>query len=288
MHKTILITGGAGFVGSHLAEVLVQQGHRVISYDNYFTGSRNNHIPGVEYIRGDTQFLNPSALPKPDLVYHLGEYSRVEQSFDEVQLVHDYNVKGTFKVLEAVRQWGCKIVYSGSSTKFADDSDPSYVMSPYAWSKAKNAELVVKYSEWFGIDFAITYFYNVYGPREIQDGNYATLIAKYAKLFQVGKKLPVVSPGIQERNFTHIDDIVSALVLIGECGSGDGYGIGHSESYTVLDVAEMFGGEIEWLETRRGNRMVAQVVTEKTKKLGWEPKNNLRDYINSIKQGITL
>lgn len=285
MAKTILITGGAGFVGSHLAETLVNQGHRVISYDNYFTGSEDNHVPGVEYIRGDTQQLKPENIPKPDLVYHLGEYSRVEQSFDELQLVHDYNVNGTFKVLEAVREWGCKIVYSGSSTRFANNSDPNYVMSPYAWSKIKNVELVKKYAEWFGIDFAITYFYNVYGPREIQDGNYATLIAKYSKLFKEGKKLPIVSPGTQKRNFTHVYDIVNALVLIGERGSGDEYGIGHPDGYSVLEVAEMFDSGLEWLEPRRGNRMSSEVVTEKVKALGWKPKHNLKDYINKIKQG---
>lgn len=284
MVKRILITGGAGFVGSHLAEALVKQGHKVISYDNYSTGSTDNHVDGVVYIKGDTQSLEYDVFPWiPDLVYHLGEYSRVEQSFDDINLVHEYNTNGTFKVLEAVRKWGSKLVYSGSSTKFADDSDENYVMSPYAWSKAKNTDLVMKYSEWFGIDFAITYFYNVYGPREIQSGKYATLIAKFAKLKAENKKLPVVSPGSQKRNFTHVDDIVNALLLIGEHGKGDEYGIGHPDSYSVLDVAEMFGGEIDWLESRRGNRMSAKVITEKTRALGWSPQKNLKDYINTLK-----
>lgn len=284
MAKTILITGGAGFVGSHLAEALVQQGHHVISYDNYSTGSVENHVAGVVYINGDTQFLEHyEFMEAPDLVYHLGEYSRVEQSFDDINRVHLFNTNGTFKVLEAVRKWGCKLVYSGSSTKFADDSDPNYVMSPYAWTKAKNTDLVMKYSQWYGIDFAITYFYNVYGPREIRSGKYATLIAKYAKLKAEGKQLPVVAPGSQKRNFTHVNDIVSALLLIGEHGHGDEYGIGHPDGYSVLDVAEMFEGDIEMLEPRRGNRMSAKVMTEKTRALGWAPQHNLKDYINSIK-----
>lgn len=283
MAKTILVTGGAGFVGSHLAEALSQQGHQVISYDNYFTGSENNHVPGVEYIKGSTEYLDVDSIPKPDLVYHLGEYSRVEQSFDDIELVHQYNIDGTFKVLQAVREWGCKLVYSGSSTKFVDDADKGYVMSPYAWSKAKNTELVTKYSEWYGIDFAITYFYNVYGPREIQDGKYSTLIAKYAKLMKDGKKMPVVLPGTQKRNFTHVNDIVNALLLIGEIGKGDEYGIGHSDAYSVLEVAKMFGGEIEILPPRRGNRMEAKVLSEKTRALGWSPKYNLKDYIDSLR-----
>lgn len=278
----ILITGGAGFVGSHLAERLVADGHEVISYDNYFTGSKDNHVDGVTYIEGCTTLLTPNHFFDLDLVYHLGEYSRVEQSFEDIERVHKYNIEGTTRVLECVREWGCKIIYSGSSTKFADRNDKDYVMSPYAWSKAKNTELVKMYAEWFGIDYAITYFYNVYGPREIADGKYATLIAKYSKLMELSGVLPVVSPGTQQRNFTHIDDIVDALVLIGEDGHGDEYGIGHPERFTVLDVAEMFGGEIDMLPPRPGNRMAADVITDNTRALGWEPKRNLVDYITNM------
>ena len=278
----ILITGGAGFVGSHLAERLVANGHQVISYDNYFTGSKDNHVDGVTYIEGCTTLLRPDHFFDLDLVFHLGEYSRVEQSFEDIELVHKYNIEGTTRVLECVRAWGCKLIYSGSSTKFADRNDKDYVMSPYAWSKAKNTELVKMYAEWFGIDYAITYFYNVYGPREIADGRYATLIAKYSKLMELSGVLPVVSPGTQQRNFTHIDDIVDALVLIGENGNGDEYGIAHPERFTVLDVAEMFGGEIDMLAPRPGNRMAADVITDNTRALGWEPKRNLVDYIANM------
>ena len=278
----ILITGGAGFVGSHLAERLVADGHEVVSYDNYFTGSKDNHVDGVTYIEGCTTLLTPNHFFDLDLVYHLGEYSRVEQSFEDIERVHKYNIEGTTRVLECVREWGCKIIYSGSSTKFADRNDKDYVMSPYAWSKVKNTELVKMYAEWFGIDYAITYFYNVYGPREIADGKYATLIAKYSKLMELSGVLPVVSPGTQQRNFTHIDDIVNALVLIGENGHGDEYGIGHPERFTVLDVAEMFGGEIDMLPPRPGNRMAADVITDNTRALGWEPKRNLVDYIANM------
>jgi UDP-glucose 4-epimerase len=279
----ILITGGAGFVGSHLAERLVAEGHHVTSLDNYFTGSLENHVKGVIYIQDCTTNLTPDFSEEGyDIVYHLGEYSRVEQSFEDIELVHKFNIQGTTRVLECVRAWNAKLVYSGSSTKFADRDDKDYVMSPYAWSKAKNTELVKMYAEWFGIDYAITYFYNVYGPREIQDGKYATLIAKYARLMEEKQLLPVVSPGTQQRNFTHVDDIVDALVLIGEKGQGDEYGIGHPERFTVLDVATLFGGQIEKLPPRKGNRMAADVITDNTRALGWEPKRNLRDYINRL------
>lgn len=277
----ILITGGAGFVGSHLAERLVSEGHDVISYDNYFTGSVENHVERVAYVEDCTTNLTPDRFSGIDRVYHLGEYSRVEQSFNDIELVHKFNCEGTTRVLECVRAWGAKLVYSGSSTKFAD-TDDGYVMSPYAWSKARNTELVKQYGEWFGIDYAITYFYNVYGPREIKDGPYATLIAKYAKLKSDGKALPIVMPGTQERNFTYIDDIVDALVLIGDKGQGDEYGIGHPEKYTVADVARMFNTRTKQLPPRKGNRMSASVITEKTRDLGWSPKHNLKTYINKL------
>ncbi|MEK7100633.1 MAG: NAD-dependent epimerase/dehydratase family protein, partial [Patescibacteria group bacterium] len=137
MSKTILVTGGAGFVGSHLCRRLHEAGHKVISLDNYFTGSRNNHVPGVEYRDGHTKDIEALVPETPDLVYHLGEYSRVEKSFEDVETVWDLNKAGTFAVLEFVRQRGSKIVYAGSSTKFGDGG-LGRDQSPYAWSKATN------------------------------------------------------------------------------------------------------------------------------------------------------
>lgn len=277
--KNILVTGGAGFIGSHLCERLHKDGHSVTSLDCYFTGSRDNHIDGVKYLNAPTSDIRWAVNTKPDIVYHLGEYSRVEQSFEDIRLVHEYNTKGTFEVLEYVREIGAKLVYSGSSTKFSDNGSDA---SPYAFTKARNTELVKNYGRWYNIEYAICYFYNVYGGREIKEGKYATLIALFNEKMKRGEKLSVVSPGTQRRNFTHIDDIVEALVLIGEKGQGDEYGIGCEESYSVLDVANMFDGEIEMLPERRGNRMTGDVITEKTKALGWNTEKNLKDYINTL------
>ncbi len=278
----ILVTGGAGFVGSHLCERLLTLGHEVTSLDNYFTGSLLNHIPGVNYITGSTEQINNIfRTRKFDFVYHLGEYSRVEQSFDDLDLVWRFNKLGTYEVLQYIRNTGAKLIYSGSSTKFADVTD-GYIPSPYTWSKASNTELVKQYAEWFGIDYAITYFYNVYGKREIKEGKYATLIAKYKTLAAAGQPLPVVLPGTQKRNFTHINDIVDALVLIGEYGHGDEYGIGSPETFTVLEVAELFGLPIEHLEPRKGNRMSAKVLTDNTANLGWSARRDLKTYINNL------
>lgn len=282
-NKKILVTGGAGFVGSHLCERLAQDSNNeVYSLDNYFTGSENNHVENVTYIKGETVNIAKLVTFTPDMVYHLGEYSRVEQSFDDIETVWRYNKAGIFGVLEFVRKAGCKILYAGSSTKFGDGG-MGRTASPYAWTKATNTELVMNYGNWFNVPYAITYFYNVYGKREIATGKYATLIALLTEKMKAGELLTIVSPGTQKRNFTHIDDIIDGLVLVGENGYGDEFGIGSPESYSILEVAELFGGKIEMLPERKGNRMTADVVTDKTQALGWSPKRTLEDYIATLK-----
>lgn len=283
MKHKILVTGGAGFVGSHLCERLAKDPqNEVYSLDNYFTGSKTNHVENVTYIEGSTSDISKLVPFKPDIVFHLGEYSRVEQSFEDIELVWQYNKDGTFAVLEFIRKTKAKLVYAGSSTKFGDGRLGSN-QSPYAWSKSTNTQLVQNYGEWFGINFAITYFYNVYGKREIQSGKYATLIALFKEKMRQNLPLTIVSPGTQQRNFTHIDDIVDGLVLVGENGRGDEYGIGSPEAYTVLEIAQLYGGEIQMLPERKGNRMVAEVVTEKTRMLGWQAKRNIQDYISQLR-----
>lgn len=277
--KTILVTGGAGFIGSHLCEALYKTGvYEVFSLDNYFTGSVDNHVKGVNYLTGNSADINQLISFNPDYIYHLGEYSRVEQSFDDIELVWKFNKEGIFAVLEFCRKTGAKIIYAGSSTKFGDGG-LGRSQSPYAWSKATNTELVINYGKWFNITYAITYFYNVYGPREISKGKYATLIALFTKMKSEGKELTVVSPGTQKRNFTHVEDIINGLILVGENGYGDDYGIGSPDSFTILETAKMFGGKIKMLPERPGNRMSADVVTEKTKSLGWAPKWSIDEYI---------
>ena len=280
--KKILVTGGAGFVGSNLCEALSQNiDNQVYSLDNYFTGSRENHVKGVTYIEGSTEHIFELVDFKPDLVYHLGEYSRVEQSFDDIDKVFLFNKIGTTKVLEFCRRHQCKLVYAGSSTKFGDGGIGKN-QSPYAWSKSSNTELIKNYGDWYGLKYAIVYFYNVYGKREIKEGKYATLIALFTEKKRKAEPLTVVSPGTQQRNFTHIDDIVSGLLLVGEKGEGDEFGIGNSETYTILEIAQMFGGEIEMLPERKGNRMTSDVITEKTEALGWKAQKCIKEYISRI------
>lgn len=282
--KKILVTGGAGFIGSHLCERLAKNSdYDVYSLDNYFTGSKENHVPNVTYIEGQTKDIASLVTFTPDMIYHLGEYSRVEQSFDDIQKVWQYNKDGIFAVLEFARKAGCKILYAGSSTKFGDGG-LGRSASPYAWTKASNTELVMNYGTWFNVPYAITYFYNVYGDREIQTGKYATLIALFKEKMKNKEPLTIVSPGSQKRNFTHIDDIIDGLVLVGENGYGDEFGIGSPEAYTIKEIAQLFGGEIEMLPERKGNRMSADVLIAKTEALGWKPKRTIKEYIDSLRE----
>jgi UDP-glucose 4-epimerase len=282
MKKTILVTGGAGFVGSHLCERLAKDGHAVISLDNYSTGSTDNHVEGVDYRKGSTVDIAKHVPETPDIVYHLGEFARVEQSFENTGTVIEYNMHGTAGVLEFVREKGSKLVYAGSSTKFAD-AGIGRDQSPYAWTKATNTDLVQRYGDWFGINYAITYFYNVYGPRERGDTATGTLVAIFADKHKKGEPLTVRSPGTQKRNFTHVYDIVDGIVLVGEKGEGDEYGLGHPDAYSVLDVAKMFGGEVTMLPERPGNRMSSAVDIHRAQlELEWEPKYDLPSYIASL------
>lgn len=283
--KTAIVTGGAGLIGPSLIEILLKDGYSVVSLDNYFLGKKEHHVQGAEYREGHTKDIEKHMGDlNPDVIFHLGEYSRVEQSFDDLALVWDLNVAGTFGVLEYWRKKKCKLVYAGSSTKFADGG-LGRTQSPYAWMKASNTELVKNYAEWFGLPYAITYFYNNYGPRELSDGPYASVIGRFKEQYKKGEPITVVTPGTQKRNFTFVEDTARALKMIGEGGSGDEYGIASPESNTMLDIAKMFSDNVVMLPERKGNRMDSIVDTSKVEKeFGWKPQMTIREYIDSLKK----
>lgn len=284
MKKTALVTGGAGFIGTHLCRRLYQEGYRVVSLDNYFSGSKKNHIDGVEYIEGHTKDIQSLITFRPDILFHLGEYARVRHSLEEPQLVLDLNTVGTARVVEFWRTHGMKLVYAGSSTKFAQpraDGVEGKDRSPYSWSKAMNCELVSNYGRWYGLPFAIAYFYNVYGPGERPSDQYGTFIETLRQNVLHGTPHHIASPGTQTRAFTHVDDTVSALYLIGEKGEGDGYNIGAKEVYSLLDVAKLFGGEVVIDAQTPSTRSSGAEDTTKLQALGWVQERTLEEYIHS-------
>jgi UDP-glucose 4-epimerase len=273
----ILVTGGAGFIGSHLCKRLMFSGYDVISLDDYSTGSHDNHVPGVTYLHGHTTDIAKVISEVPDVIFHLGEYSRVESSFDDSDRVYRSNEEGTRAVRHFWQYCRCKLVYAGSSTAFATDRS----VSPYAATKRANVELTRVVAKHHDLPSSITYFYNVYGPGERPACESGTVIETFRQQYLACRPLTVVAPGTQRRNFTHVSDIVEGLMLAME---HDGeFAIGASESYSVLQVAQMFGGPIDMLEERKGNRMDSTIDTSAIRALGWTQKHKLEDYINEIK-----
>lgn len=278
--KTIVVTGGEGFVGGNLIARLAQQGNTIISLDNHSTAPESAKIPGVKYRTGHTKDIESLVPETPDIVFHLAEYARPEKSFEDIALVWDLNMIGTFGVLEFWRKKKPKLVYAGSSTKFADGG-LGRDQSPYAWTKAANTELVRNYGAWFQLPYAITYFYNVFGPGE-RAGKYGTLIEIFRQKFLRGEELTVTSPGTQRRNFTHVDDIVEGLLLVAEKGEGDDFGLGNERDYSILEIAELFGAPVHMTPEVPGNRMKGHIDTSKIAALGWRAAGSVEDYIRSI------
>jgi UDP-glucose 4-epimerase len=285
--KTILVTGGAGHVGSHLIELLVADPtNRVISLDNYFNGRRENHISGAEYREGHTKHIATLVPEAVDVVYHLGEYARIASSFEDVDKVYDMNMLGTFAVVEycRTRKVG-KLVYAGSSTKFAIEGNGRH-QSPYAFTKANNVDLINDYGAWYNVPYAICYFYNGFGPREVAEGKYATVIARFASLYKRGEPLTIVGDGKQKRAFTHVKDLARGIAMVGEHGWGDGYSLGNTSSYSVLEIAEAFGGPITFVEGSPGRQESGNDLT-KASQLGWKATIDVMDYISELKASET-
>jgi UDP-glucose 4-epimerase len=286
LSHTLLVPGGAGFVGSALIKSLLADypAAAIVSLDNYFTGVPENHVndPRVTYLDGSTADLAKiwagRGLPSPEIVFHLGEYSRIVTSFEDHDLTWDYNLLGTKEVVKFASAAGAKLIYAGSSSKFGNDGQDEN-LNPYAWTKAKNIEYIRNYANWYGLDYAITYFYNVYGPGQITSGKYATVIGIFEDKYLRGEPLPVVSPGTQTRDFTHIDDIVRGIVLVAQKGSGDGYLLGAGHEWPILEVAQMFGVPYELTPALRGERTRGQADITRAAELGWHPERRLDEYV---------
>jgi UDP-glucose 4-epimerase len=266
-----------------IEQLVAEGGNRVISLDNYSNGRRENHVPGAEYRAGHTKDIDVLIPETPELLFHLGEYARIATSFEDVATVYDFNIVGTFAVAEFCRARRVqKLVYAASSTKFAIEGDGRH-QNPYAFTKATNVDLLNDYGRWYSLPYAICYFYNAFGPREVGDGKYATLIGKFETLSRKGEPLEVVKPGTQRRAFTYVKDLARGIVLVGERGSGDGYALRATSSYSVLDIAQAFGGKITMVDGYSGRQDVADDPTRARDELGWEATVDVMDYIREFK-----
>ena len=283
-NRKILITGGAGFIGSNLCSALADA-NDIVCIDNYLMGSVSNHKKGPRYVNGCVSDINQLLADDDfDLVFHLGEYSRVEQSIEEPLITFKNTIIPFPALLDFVRARGAKLIYSGSSTKFAKGTEGSS-LSPYSFSKSSNTELLKNYARWYGLDYAITYFYNVFGKGELQNGKYATVVGKFGALYKEGKRtFPVSRPGTQLRNFTHVDDIISGLIAVAEKGSGDKFGIGNEQAYSILDICEMFGCSPEFYDAGSANRLGSGLEIQNTLDLGWRAEKSLETFIRELKE----
>ena len=286
--KKILVTGGAGFVGSHLCERLKNDGHHVISLDNYFTGTPENHVEGVDYREGHTKDIFNLIPEAVDLIFHLGEYSRVAPSLNEPDLVWDLNLIGTAAVAEFWRaqnlSHSCKLIYAGSSTRFAkerEDKVAGHDRAPYNFSKFVNTELVHNYGRWYDLPYSVAYFYNVYGPRERAgqyDGVYGTVVETFRQCAIKGTACTINGDGTQTRAFTHVNDTVEALIFIAKKGGREEYAISAKEVYSLNDVADLFGLDKSYAPATSSTRSSNAEDTSKLEALGWRQQHNLADY----------
>ena len=275
--KTIVVTGGAGFIGTNLCKKLVKE-HNVISIDDYSSGKKENHIEGVKYIEDDCK--NIFNLTKtPDLVFHLGEYSKVAPSFKDTEKIINTNIYSTAKVIDYCKKYNIKLVYAGSSTKYAEDGANE---SPYAFSKSKNTELIKNYGKWFGLNYSICYFYNNYGPYQDTCGDgWETVVSIFEKQKKENKPLSIVKPGTQRRNFTHVKDTVSGLIAASLVEENGEYQLSSEENFNMFELAELFNHEYILIPERPGDRFESLIDFRSTyTQLKWKPEHKLINWIN--------
>ena len=289
MKNTIIVTGGAGFVGSNLIKRIVEKtSFKIISIDNYSTGYKKNHIKSrrVNYIKSNTNKI--SKLLKNETknihtLFHFGEFSRIYQSFLKMDECIKSNSIGSNSVFNFCLSNNIKLIYSATSASIGNKGKDKN-LSPYAFTKAKNLELLENLKKWFGFKYEIIYFYNVYGPNQICKGDMATVIGIFEEQFKNKKPLTVVRPGSQSRRFTHINDTIDACYYAWKKNKNRHYSISSKESYSINEVAMMFGSKIKYLPSRPGERYASALtnlnLTNRVHKLFG--KIRLSDYVNTI------
>ena len=289
MKKIIVVTGGAGFVGSNLISLLLKKTNlKIISIDNYSTGLKKNHIKDkrIKYVKSHTKNISKILKKYKDninAIFHFGEFARIYQSFLKMNECINSNTIGSHEVFNFCLSNKIKLIYSATSATIGNKGHDKN-LSPYAFTKAKNLEMLENLKHWYNLKFETIYFYNVYGPNQIGEGNMATVIGIFEDQYRNNKPLTVVKPGTQSRRFTHIDDTINTCFYAWKKNKCRHYSIANKKSYTILEVAKMFKSKVKFLAPRRGERFASALTNlnlsnKVFKQFG---KINLKDYIKNI------
>ena len=288
-NKTILVTGGAGFVGTNLIKLLLEKTkYKILSLDNYSSSSRKNHIKDKRaiYIKGNTKdidYILKKYVGKIHSIFHFGEFSRIYQSFLQMNKCIQSNSIGTNAVFDFCLKNKIKLIYSATSASLGNKGKDKN-LSPYAFTKAKNLELLENLRRWFNFKYEVIFFYNVYGPGQIKIGNMSTVIGIFEDCYLKNLPLPVVKPGSQSRRFTHIADTVKVCYKAWKNNKSRFYSISNKESFTILEVAKMFGKKIKFLPQRKGERYASALTTLSLSNKIYRTygKINLKNYVNDF------
>jgi len=287
MKNLLIVTGGAGFVGSNLIGLLLKQtNYKIISLDNYSSGLIKNHInhKRVKYLKGDTSDIKKildKYKNKINSIFHFGEFARIFQSFKRFDQCYQSNSIGSKAVFKFCLDNNIKLIYSATSASLGNQGNDKN-LSPYAFTKSKNLELLENLKKWFNFKFEVIFFYNVYGPRQIQDGDMATVIGIFENQYLRKKSLTVVKPGTQTRRFTHINDTVQICYEAFKANKCKYYSISNKNSYSILEVAKMFKSKIKFLKPRLGERYASALtkITFNNKIIQKFGKLQLKDYVS--------
>ena len=295
MKNHIIVTGGAGFVGSNLIKLLIKKTNKkIVSIDNYSTGSDQNHVRNtkrVKYLRGNTKNIEKHLKKiknKIHSVFHFGEFARIFQSFDKFDNCYDSNSIGSKAVFKFCLDNSIKLIYSATSASLGNNGTDKD-LSPYAFTKSKNLELLENLKNWFNFKYEVVYFYNVYGPGQIKKGSMATVLGIFEEQYRTKKPLTVVKPGTQSRRFTHISDTVEVCFEAWKRNKCRHYSISNKKSYSIIDVANMFKSKIIYLQARPGERFASALtnISLNNKIIRRYGKIHLKDYVTSfIKSNI--